>query len=126
MSQQCAIVAKKASGILVSIRKNMASRVREVILHSALMRPRLKYFCVYVLSPQVKKDRELLGRVQQRAVKVVEDMEHSMYEERLKDLGLLSLEERLRRDLISVTTVVVTTGRESSGWLFSVASKDKG
>lgn len=49
---------------------------------------------------------------------MIEDLEHSIYEERSKDLGLLSLEERLRQDLTSVTTVVVTTGRESSGWLF--------
>lgn len=44
MKQQCAIVAKKASGILVSITKNMASRVREEI--SALIRPHLSYFCL--------------------------------------------------------------------------------
>ena len=89
------------------------------------MRAHLEFF-IQAWGPQHKKDVELLEKVQRRAAKMIRGLEHLSYEERLRELGLFSLEKRrLPGDLIVAFQYLKGAYKQERERLFMRVDSDK-
>ena len=111
VTKQCAEAAKKGFMALGMIARAFTTRKKAVIiiLYKTIVRPNLEY-CIQAWRPHLRKDIDLLERVQRRATKMVQECEGMEYEERLRCLKLTTLEtRRIRADLIEVYKIVYGT-----------------
>lgn len=82
--------------------------------------------CCAPFSVPNKRDTAILQRVQQRASRIIEGLEHLFYEERLRELELFSPEKkRLRRMLPSVHKYPVEENEEEGAGLFPAGLTDR-
>ncbi|KAK4818777.1 LOW QUALITY PROTEIN: hypothetical protein QYF61_019123 [Mycteria americana] len=132
MSWQRVLAAQKANHILGCIKRSVASRSMEVILPlcSALTPPGVLHPalepCIQLWSPQHRKDMDLLELVQRRATKMIRGLEHLCCEERLRELGLFSLEKRrLQGDLIAAFQYLKGAYKKDGDRFFSRACCDR-
>ena len=65
-------------------------------LYSVLMRPHLEYY-IQTWSLQYRRDMDLLECIHRRAMEMIQQMEHLFCEDRLRELGLFSLEKAAGR-----------------------------
>jgi len=106
--KQCIEAVKKANKMLGLIKKNFQDKSKETImpLYKSLVRPHLEY-CCQVWSQYLSKDINLIEGVQRKATKLIKDIKHLSYDERLENLGLSRLTtRRVRSDLIQTFKII--------------------
>ncbi|KAK4832268.1 hypothetical protein QYF61_021667 [Mycteria americana] len=96
-----------------------------LLLYSTLMRPYLEY-CIQLCSPHYGKDMDLLQWGQRMATEITKGLEHLSYEERLRNLGLFSLEKRrLWRHLVVAFQYLKGAHKKDGDRLFNRACSDR-
>ena len=103
------IAASKGNQIIGMIRRNITYKEKSLIhipLYKALVRPHLEY-CIQAWNPHLRKDVDMLEKIQRRATKLIPGLRDLTYDERLKECGLTTLEtRRLRGDQIEVFKIL--------------------
>ena len=99
---QCSKASKKANQVLGQLCRNVISKDKITFskLYKTYVRPHLEY-AIQVWNPWNVGDIEMLEKVQRRATRQIPGFGKMEYEDRLKSLGLTTLQDRRKRgDLI--------------------------
>ena len=96
-SAQCAKAVKSASVVLGQIARAFSYRDKKnfLRLYMQYVRPHLE-FAVQAWSPWLVKDVEVLEKVLKKSVNMIGGLQGHTYEEKLKEIGLMSLVDRRR------------------------------
>ena len=107
-SAHCKRVADTANAVLRQLTKNFHFRDRHVFkkLYIQYVRPHVE-FASPSWSPWNEADKTVIENVQKRAVNMISGLIGSTYEEKCRELGLESLEERRRKqDLLQAYKIL--------------------
>ena len=100
--------ASRANNIVGIIKRTFTQLDKDMFLtlYKTMVRPIMEYgSCVW--RPWLKKDINILERVQRRATKLIHEIKNISYKERLLKLGLPTLEYRRQRyDMIQVFKIL--------------------
>ena len=109
--EQCLNARNRANKILGFINRNVSYKSKDVIrqLYNSYVRPHIEY-CVQAWRPHLRHDIDMLESVQRRATKLIPSLKNMLYEDRLEELNMFSVEYRfLRGDMIE--TYKILTGK---------------
>ena len=107
-STHIASIVQKANSRLGIIKRNFSIMSKEIImpLYKSIVRPILEYGSS-VWNPALRRDYLEIEKVQKRATKMISNISHLSYENRLRNLKLDSLAFRRRRsDMIQIYRIV--------------------
>ena len=123
-STQCSKAASKAMQALGLIKRNFSQLDKHsfLVMYNTYVRPHLEY-CAQAWNPYLKKDITCLEKVQRRATKLVKEVKHLKYEDRLRALQLFSLKyRRLRGTLIETYKILTGKLKIESDQFFKLSS----
>lgn len=109
-------IVNKANNVIGLIKRNFFFINEIVFLHlyKALVRPHLEYGQI-VWSPRYIRQSKKIENIQRRATKLVPNIRHLPYKERLRRLDLPSLKyRRIRGDMINVYKILNENNCESN------------
>ena len=124
-SSQCSAAARTASYVLSQVSRAFHYRDKKVFLslYKTYVRPHLEC-CTPAWSPWTLEDKMVLEKVQRRAVNMISGLRSTTYEGKLKELNLLSLEERRHHsDLVQTYKILHKVNSvEESTWFTRVSN----